>query len=96
MKDFNFYLLVSSLVVCGFLAGFIFSNIQSDATHVRVQGLWLPELKAVENYKGTFICINVDKTESIKDLVETCEHEVGHEVFARVCAKNFTKCEELE
>lgn len=68
---------------------------QACSTRARIDGLWLPDIQYLKNYSGKYICINVDETSSIKELVNTCEHEVGHEVFARECAKNFTKCEEI-
>ena len=84
--------------LCILLAGLSFhlGTIMKDSTKVKVYGVWLPQLKQVENYDGRFICINIDETKTLKQLINTCEHEVGHEIFARECAANITKCLEIE
>jgi hypothetical protein len=40
---------------------------------------------------GDWVCINV-KGMDYKLAVETCNHEVGHEIFAEYCGKNIDKC----
>jgi hypothetical protein len=40
---------------------------------------------------GNWICVNI-KNMSWERAVDVCEHEVGHEMFARSCEKNITKC----
>lgn len=40
---------------------------------------------------GNWVCVNIDGM-SYRDMVTTCEHEVGHEMFAQGCEGNITKC----
>ena len=63
---------------------------------IRVAGLWVQNLSLVSRYVGTFICVNIDEVRDLKELKRVCEHESGHEIFARYCERNITKCEELE
>ncbi len=40
---------------------------------------------------GDWVCVNV-RGMSMDRAIETCHHEVGHEIFSEVCEKNMTKC----
>ncbi len=88
------------LVVCGFLLGLQTSNymnkIKYPQTEARIYGLWTNDLESLKSYKGSFICIDINTTKTLKELEAVCEHEVGHEIFARQCETNFTKCLEVE
>jgi len=44
--------------------------------------------------RGDWVCVNI-KGIDYKRALEVCAHEVGHEIFAEKCEKNFTKCMEL-
>lgn len=41
--------------------------------------------------RGDWICTNVREM-SFQEAIETCNHEVGHEIFAKVCEKDIDKC----
>jgi hypothetical protein len=65
-----------------------------------VDGLWMPlniskvdAIKTAQKWDktGNWICINIVGMK-VNDIIETCEHEAGHEIFARYCEKNATKC----
>ena len=45
---------------------------------------------------GDWVCINVKGME-YEEAIETCNHEVGHEIFAEFCDKedNINKCMEI-
>ena len=64
-------------------------------TQARINGVWLSDIKQLSNYSGRYICVNIDETKTLKELNRICSHEVGHEIFARYCEKNFTKCLEV-
>ena len=90
------------IVACVFILGvgssqlYVYFNPKSEClTQAKIRGVWLPDVKALSNYSGRFICINIDETKSLTDLAWTCQHEVGHEIFAMQCANNFTKCLEI-
>lgn len=44
--------------------------------------------------KGNWVCLNV-KGMVYKDIIDTCIHEASHELFARNCEKNSSKCLEI-
>lgn len=62
----------------------------------KLYGVWLNNISALSKYDGSFICVNIDETKTLAQLETVCEHEVGHEIFARECENNFTKCLEVE
>jgi hypothetical protein len=66
------------------------------STQAKIQGLWLPNIQYLSNYTGKYICINIDETKSLTELNRVCNHEIGHEIFARECESNLTKCLEME
>lgn len=63
---------------------------------IKIDGIWTHNVSGLSKYSGTFICVNIDNVKTLRDLVTTCEHEAGHEIFARECEVNFDKCVELE
>lgn len=85
-----------SLVAIGFVGGKIYSSIYGGCyTMANIRGLWLPDIQELKNYNGKYICINIDNTTNLEELDLTCKHEVGHEIFARYCEKDFDKCKEI-
>ena len=40
---------------------------------------------------GDWVCVNI-RDMKIEKALETCNHEVGHEIFAEICEKNMTRC----
>ena len=43
---------------------------------------------------GDWVCINIEDM-AYDRAVEVCKHEVGHEIFAEICEKDFDKCKEV-
>lgn len=64
-------------------------------TSVRVDGVWLPDIKQLASYSGKYICINIDSVSDLNDLENVCKHESGHEIFARYCEKDYETCKEI-
>lgn len=100
--NFIFYSCLVILFILFFMAGFlingwIYNNSEwvCGNTKVKVGGVWIEDLKQLAKYEGRFICIRIDGS-SLKDINAYCQHEVGHETFARICEKNITKCTDLE
>ena len=100
------YKLETFLIIMGITLsialGWVGNNLYSEknpkevcSTQARIAGLWLPNISDLKNYNGKYICVNIKETTTLKELVRVCEHEVGHEVFARECETNFTKCVEV-
>jgi hypothetical protein len=40
---------------------------------------------------GDWVCVNIKDME-FKRALEVCQHEVGHEIFAEECEKDFDGC----
>ena len=59
-----------------------------------ILGLYSRGYDSYGDFKGEWIHINVNDKD-IKQSLETCQHEVGHEIFARICQDNMTKCLEV-
>lgn len=96
------------VMVLMFFGGWVGSSVYSDYNMYKypksVNGLWLPsnnisnKSQAIETANGfdtygNWICINI-RGMSIEQMINTCEHEVGHEIFAQKCENNVTKCME--
>lgn len=98
MKDWIIIIIVGiCLIGIGYFGNeaYRYYNYQSE-----YKGLWIPyinnkpeALEKAYNYDtyGNWICINI-RDSSFEEIINTCEHEAGHELFARACAKNETKC----
>lgn len=71
-----------------------------SCNQLKINGFWTNDInrdkELIGNYTGRFICVNIDKVKTLNQLYNTCSHEVGHEIFAQICEKNITKCEELQ
>jgi len=89
--------------------GWVSNNVyESWNNKKQLDGLWMHSFNYSEAKRtaknmddsGQWICINVDKTMEFKDIIDTCQHEAGHELFARKCADKPEVCfklmEELE
>ena len=88
-----------------FILGILSTLIYQEVMNYRViNGIWIPynyngattEQEAINVAKtydtlGNFICVNI-KGMDYKQMLETCSHEVGHEIFAQKCAKNIVGC----
>ena len=70
-------------------------------TSGNIEGLWIrgynytqfeAQNKAYDISKGgEWICVNI-KGMNLKRMMEVCQHEVGHEIFAEKCEKNISRC----
>jgi hypothetical protein len=88
------------MLVLGGAMGYLIKGLDKNvieqcSTQAKLAGLWLPDIQTLKNYNGKYICVNVDETKTLTELERVCEHEVGHEIFARECETNFTKCAEM-
>lgn len=74
----------------------IIQKVESCSTQAKIAGLWLPNLTKLSEYDGKYICININSVKTLAELNRVCNHEIGHEVYARECETNITKCLEME
>lgn len=105
MKDTTKLGLLSTcafICACG-IGWFVHDGYNILMDHRQVQGLWFSNInytqmskqaKEIDN-NGEWVCVNVVKSMSYKDIVNTCEHEAAHELFARQCTANVEKCMEV-
>lgn len=49
------------------------------------------DYQAKRDKMGDWVCVNV-RDMDFETAVETCNHEVGHEIFAEFCEDNMDKC----
>lgn len=100
MEDIWIIIALGIILTCGIGLGWLGNDlikvpIEKCSTQARIAGLWLPNLSDLTNYDGRYICINIDETKTLTELEFYCKHEIGHEIFARECETNFTKCQEV-
>jgi len=83
-----------------FAMGFLSNDVyRSYTNHRDIDGLWLKnynesevnEETIKEDSLGDWVCVNINGM-SFERALEVCSHEVGHEIFAEVCEKDFNKC----
>jgi hypothetical protein len=43
---------------------------------------------------GHWICVNINNM-TYERMVEVCQHEVGHEIFATICQNDMERCFEI-
>jgi hypothetical protein len=107
MKPIIETLIVMTLIIAGMVLGFYFgyqiANDQNEVTGNKIDGMWLKGMEnktEAENYVqekdkgGDWICVNI-KGMTYKRMIEVCNHEAGHEIFAENCEKNIDKCLEI-
>lgn len=76
-----------------FLRGWV-DNVEREK-----DGLWFMnqtyeeiwEITQSADSRGNWICVNTNGM-TLKEAIKTCNHEVGHKIFARVCEDNIEKC----
>jgi len=80
--------------------GWIINEVYDSYNYQReYNGLWLKgynetqvdEITYEKDSGGDWVCVNI-RDMSYKEALETCSHEVGHEIFAEFCEDNITKC----
>jgi len=93
IKEFFILLLMS---VCFFVSGILVDEAYRAYSAGGFQGIWLSSggdqvnvLEAAYRYDsyGDWVCVNI-KNKDFSDIVDICEHEAGHELFARMYAKD--------
>lgn len=88
------------LISLGWIGGDIYREYKNDRI---LNGLWFGSGSYTEirekaynlDDSGEWVCINIDEKMNYNTIVKTCEHEASHELFARKCTKNETKCLEI-
>lgn len=104
MKPIIETLIVMAIVIAGIVLGFWIgyqtANDQNDITGNKIDGMWIKgdmNKTAVKDYVqerdtgGDWICVNI-KGMTYQRMIEVCNHEAGHEIFAEKCEKNIEKC----
>jgi hypothetical protein len=95
-------ILLILFALCFAVIGWGANELYEDFTQERtLNGLWIDHdnstkvnaLETARKYdnKGDWICVNIQGM-TIKEMVETCEHEAAHELFAEKCENNVTRC----
>jgi hypothetical protein len=83
-----------------FVLGWFSNEVYKDWSNKKIiAGLWIPDTNKTGAIQtslklegtGNWICINV-KGSDMKEIIDTCTHEASHELFARSCEGNITKC----
>lgn len=74
-------------IILGGILGMSFEYIYYKPVKIW-DGLW------TRNRTNDMISIDITGME-FNRAVEICKHEVGHEIFAEICEKNWTECEEI-
>jgi hypothetical protein len=73
-------------------------------TERQINGLWMKNFPNKSNAletayslesRGTWVCVNVRPERTFDEIVQTCVHEAGHELFARKCDQNPEICFEV-
>lgn len=92
------------LILGLFIIGWLSNTAYRDYNyHREYNGLWLGDiqnkstaLETAQSYDtgGYWACTNV-RDMTIEQIQETCIHESMHELFARECTKNMSKCMEV-
>ena len=67
-----------------------------------LNGLWLKNMNESRmsevahdlDKKGDWVCVNI-RGMRYETALKTCNHEVGHEIFAEACEENMDKCLEI-
>lgn len=84
--------------------GWLAKDVYEDAKYEKkINGLYLSnrdnwtEAKEIAydlDGGGDWVCINIREM-TPKEAVDTCNHEVGHEIFAEYCTDNIEECMEV-
>jgi len=90
--DTCLFITVFILGIFTILAYQAYNHIGPFSLEVKVYGVWTQDLSKLQTYSGSFICINIDETKTLKQLQNTVNHEIGHEIWARYCEDNIDKC----
>lgn len=89
MKDILLW--TSIFFILGMIIGGIIVKIFFMFSESQLKGIYLRNTTYPFNLYGDWVCVNV-RGMSYERALRVCEHEVGHEIYAESCEKNFTKC----
>jgi len=105
IEDKTVFGLYAFLFILVFIAGWFSDELYRELNNKReVNGLWISGMNKTSaesrayniDNSGQWICVNVVESMSYKNIVETCNHEAGHELFARKCGANPKLCFNLD
>jgi len=88
------------LAVCFFILGLALANLFFSYQKSReIEGNYTDCIKGFDgrwyrNASGDWVCINIYGM-NYSRCVEVCQHECGHELFAEMCEKNKSKCQDI-
>jgi hypothetical protein len=98
MKDYVIYIILGG---CFLFLGWSCHVLYQYYTSPTIEGIWTAHnfssrfeasiYASDRENRGKWICVNIERS-TIQEILDTCQHEVGHELFARYCQKNMTKC----
>lgn len=100
---YDILLMVTIMALCFGVGWGVNDLYEYHSNKIQIRGLWMTgfnhsaaETQAYSlDHKGEWICINVNDNMKFQDIVNTCNHEAGHELFARKCSKNPELCLKL-
>ena len=97
MGKYTLAILLIILFLCGMIVGWAVNDIENQRKY---DGLWfagnlthseaLSLARSYDTY-GDWICVNI-KGMSVQRMIEVCQHESAHEIFAEKCQDNATRC----
>ncbi len=97
MNNKDILLVTFFIILAGIGYYFGYSNSCNSIEGLLIRDANYTEVKDTTKFydqKGDWVCANVEGM-SFKRCVEVASHECGHELFAEMCERNKTKCEEL-
>jgi hypothetical protein len=90
----------SVFVFLGIILGICLTiSYQTVHTERTINGLWMSQYNENDAREAAqemdqledWICININGM-TIDDIIQTCNHEAAHELFAEKCEDNASKC----
>ena len=100
------YIILGFLLISGIFLGWFGNDLYKNYNNeLQIKGLWFSNWNNITQVKdyaysmdssGEWVCINVNNKMDYEDIVNTCQHEAGHELFARKCQDNPEICFKLE
>jgi len=86
---FDYFLLVGFFALIVLLGYIAFEIIKDEGKGgYTLKGYWS------HNSSDEFICINI-RDMTMEEALRTCKHEVGHELFAEVCERDWGACQRV-
>lgn len=94
-----FSIICTGLIALGWLSNDLYDSYSTERMFDGLRLSSVNEPGAIETAKsfdgkGDWVCVNVDGMDYNR-MVETCQHEAGHEIFAGIIEKNPEKIPEV-